>query len=674
MNQKNNRTGFLLAAFALLILLGGIFRKDAVMTVRAETGSAFSVEAELLRSDSETYDVRLTVENKGNDWEGIVRLLVDENYQVPSAFDTVLSLPQGSKKQFVVRVPLNSVRSTNGTVTVSFLTGNIVAAEKRFDRLLTGQITALSMGILSDAYPELTYLDMGGRELYFYYDNYPVKLVELQQGSLEDELDTLEFLVIDRFNTGILTAEEMKAIELWNYNGGILIIGTGTYAEDTLSGFDGGYLEISYGEIHAPGDGYAIGYPGYGYTDLDMSQLTMAELQETSVGYSYSNSLYVDYFYSGLFGAMGNGSVCVLPYSFTELGQRDKSFWRSVEPEDFVQGLMDNASSNASSRYSTSSYYYDDYSYSIKNLLGVMGNSNSVLNFGLLKVIVILYVIFVGPVLYLVLRLLKCRELYWIAVPVSALFGIVLVFFAGRGFEVVGTRVYSVTMMNPSDDIKSTSYLYCYDASRREWDLKLAEGCEYVGPFNDSYYYYSMLGGDMPYHYRIKKEGDILSLGVNPDSNFEDSYFYLSSTGNGSGVEGSLLMQNMSAGINGLSGTIVNDTNKDMPYFAVIVDDSLSVYKGLPAGANCRLQDAELLYTTSDYYYSWYIYDFLQDYYSDGKYREVSALAALGVGVYDIYSHQRDVGFTVIGVVEDWDKTVDDNCSEISYGCLYSVQ
>lgn len=671
MNHKKRK--ILLTVLALMVLLGGMFHKNAVMTVQAETGNAFSVEAELLRSDSETYDVRLTVENKGDDWEGIVRLLVDENYQVPSAFDTVLSLPQGSKKQFVVKVPVKSVRGTNGTVTVSFLTGNKVAAKKRFDRLLTGQMAALSMGVLSDAYPELTYLDMGGRELYFHYDYYPIKLVELKQGNLEDELDTLEILVIDQYNTGILTAEEMDAIELWNYNGGILIIGTGAYAEDTLSGFDGGYLEINCSEIHEPGDEYAINYPGYGYTDLDMPQLTMAELQETSAGYGYSE-LYEDSFFRGLFGSIGNGSVCVLPYSFTELGQMDGSFWRSVEPEDFVQGLMDNASSNAGSRYSTSSYYSDDYSYSIKNLLGVMGYSNNVLNFSLLKVIVILYVIFVGPVLYLVLRLLKRRELYWIAVPVSALFGIVLIFFAGRGFEVVDTRVYSVTMMNPSDDKKSTSYLYCYDASRREWELKLAEGCEYVGPFSDSYYYYSILGGDKPYHYRIKKEGDILSMGINPESNFEDSYFYLSSTGNDSGVEGSLLMQNMSAGINGLSGTIVNDTNKDMTYFAVIVDDSLSVYRGLPAGASCRLQDAELLYITSDYYYSWYIYDFLQDYYSDGKYREVSALAALGVGVYDVYSHQRDGEFAVIGVVENWDKTVDDDCSEISYGCLYSVQ
>lgn len=658
---------------ALMVLLGGMFRKDAVMTVRAEVESAFSIDAALLRSDSETYDIRVTVENRGNDWEGIVRLLVDENYQVPCAFDTVLSLPQGSKKQFVVKVPVNSVRSTNGTVTVSLCVGDKVAAEKRFDRLLSGQRNALSMGILSDAYPELTYLDMGGRELYFYYDYYPVKLVELKQGSLAEELDALEFLVIDQYNTGILTAEELEAIELWNYNGGVLLIGTGAYAEGTLSGFDSDYLGISYSEIHAPGDVYANDYAGYAYTELDMSQLTMAELQDTSMGYGYSSWSYIDYFYGGLFESMANGSVCVLPYSFTELGQMDESFWNMAEPEDFVQGLLDNASNYASSRYSTSSSYYDNYNYYIQRMLGVMGNSNSVLNFSMLKVIVVLYVIFVGPVLYLILRLLKRRELYWAAVPVSALFGIVLVFFVGRGFEVVSTRVYSVTVKNLSGDEKSISYLYCYDAARREWNLKLADGCEYVGPLNDTYYY--SVWGDKPYHYRIKKEGDIMSMGINPDSNFEDSYFYLSSTGNDSGVEGSLLMQNMSADyLNGLHGTIVNNTNKDMAYFAVIVDDSVSLYRGLSAGESCSLQNAALLYTTADYYYNWYLYDVLQDYYHDGEYGEVSALAALGVGVYDAYSHYRDSEFVVIGVVENWDKTVDDDCSEISYGCLYSVQ
>ena len=188
MNLKKN--GRFLAALTLVILLVSMFRKDMMITAHAESESAFSIEAELLPGDTETYDIRLTVENLGADWEGVVRLTVNESYRKPSAYDTALSLPQGSRKQFVVRVPMVSIDSTDGTVIVTLLNrDDEEAAVKEFKRFLTGQMEALSMGILSDAYADLTYLDMGGEEIYFYNDFYPVKLVELQQGSLKDELD-----------------------------------------------------------------------------------------------------------------------------------------------------------------------------------------------------------------------------------------------------------------------------------------------------------------------------------------------------------------------------------------------------------------------------------------------------------------------------------------------------
>ena len=674
MNGKKKKNRGLLAALTLVILLGGMLREDTAMTVRAESGSAFFINAEMMPSDKETYSIRLTVENQGEDWEGTVRLTVDEDYRTPCAYDTALSLPQGSRKQFVVKMPINSIERTNGTVKVILLDRkDNKTAEREFKRLMTGEMEALSMGILSDAYSKLTYLDMGGRDIYFYNDFYPIRLVELQQGSLEDELDALTFLVIDQYNTGILTEEELKAIELWNYNGGVLILGTGAYAEDTLSGFD--YLEIGIGGIHVPGDEYALEYSGNVYADVDISQLTMAELEETGTGYggSYSgkySSWYSNYYYGGLFESMGDGGACILPYSFTELGGMDESFWYT-EPEDFVQGLLDNASSSASSRYSSSSSYYYNSGSDIRQLLRVIGNSNSVLNFGILKVIVIMYVIFVGPVLYLILRLLKRRELYWIAVPVMALLGIGVVFLAGRGFEVVSTKVFSVTMKNLDGDRKGVTYLYCYDANRREWELRMADGCEYAGPLINTSYYSSY---EDSYYYHISKEGDIISLGINPETNFEDSYFYLSSTGNDSGVEGSLLMQDMSIAMGGINGTIVNDTNKDISYLAVVWHDTMYIFEGLAAGASCSLQDELPLYDTSGYYYGSYIYSFLWDYNYNKEYKKISALSALGVGIYDVMSQAADSEFIVVGVVENWDKTVDDDCSEISYGCLYSVQ
>lgn len=675
MNRKKMKTRGLLAILTLIILFGGICCENVTMTVRAESGDAFSIQAEMMPSDKETYSVRLTIENQGEDWEGTVRLTVDENYYIPSAYDTALSLPQGSRKQFVVKIPINSLDSTNGTIFVTLLDRKEnKTAEKEFKRLLTGEMDTLSMGILSDAYSKLTYLDMGGKDIYFYNDLYPIKLVELKQGSLIDELDALTFLVIDQYNTGILTEEELEAIELWNLNGGVLLIGTGAYAEDTLSSFNNRYLDISGGTVHAPGEEYWSEYDYMGSTYVDKSQLTIADLQGTgyeSTGYTYSDT-YMDYYTGGWFESMGDGSVCIVPYSLAELGSLDESYWY-ILPEDFVQGLIEIACNHAGSRYASSSSFYDNYGYNIKRLLGVMGNSNSVLNFGVLKVLVVVYVIFVGPILYLILRLLKRRELYWVAVPITALLGIGMVYLAGRGFEVVSTKVYSITMKNLSENGNTVTYLHCYDANRKEWDLRMADGCEYAGPFGSASRYGSY---DNSYYYHIRKEGDTVFLGMKPETNFEDSYFYLSSSAYDSGVEGSLLMQDMLVDMGYFNGTVTNDTNKDISYLAVAWNDSMYVFEGLDAGASCRLQDLVPLYGPSGngYYYGSYVYGFLSDYYDDGEYGKVSTLAALGVGIDTARAQADKDEFVVIGVVENWDKTVNDNCSEISYGCLYSIQ
>ena len=716
MNKKNRNKG-LLAVLMLAVFLGGIFRGDAVLTARAErsdrgyaAAEAFSIQAEVLPSDKETYDVRLTIENWGADWEGTVRLTADEGYRVPCAFDTALSLPQGSKKQFVVKIPMKSVDSSDGTVTVTLLDrkDKPVAVEE-FKHLLKSQMDALSMGILSDDFSKLTYLDMGGEQLYYYSDRYPINLVELRQDDLLDMLDTLTFLVIDQYNTGILTEDEINAIELWNSNGGVLIIGTGAYAEDTLRGFDDSYLDIRCTGIAVP-EGAAEGMPeetsgetpegmfgempeetpegtseeipGTVQTEIiepdmpyydtgmyvDFSQVSMAQLQVMT---SVSDT---EYYTQAQAGSIGNGSVCVLPYSLTELGGLAGNYWY-VWQESFVMQLLEHAASHAGSRYSSSSYYGYGYDSNIQDMLGVMGNSNSILSFGLLKGIVVLYVIFAGPLLYLILRLAKRRELYWLAVPVTALLTIGLIFLAGRGFEVVNTKVYSVTVKDLSGK-KNETYLYCYDADRREWELKLSDGYEYAGPFSHSSYNFRSYNDHEDYFYHIKKEGDTLFVGLKPDSNFEDSYFYLSGVENDDGTEGSLLVRDVSVDWGGVNGMVANDTDWDMDYFAVVFNDSLYVYEDLPAGETRDLHGMAPIYDLSGYNYTpyMYAYGFLSDYYDKGEYQNASALSALGVGIQSVMPQIGYNDVIVIGVTDNWDKTVDDDCNEMSYGCLYSVQ
>lgn len=649
-----NRKLFILLIFG--IVLCGICMGRAGMTASAKE-KTFIIDAKMLPGDQSVYEVQLQVENKGTDWEGTVRLRLDENYFSglnDCAYDTELSLPQGSTKQFVVKVPKDSIERTDGAVQVSLISRNEQeVAKQEFKRLLQTEEDAFIMGILSDKYTSLTYLDMGGSEFYYYSKSYPIKLEELTSDNLADSLDGLDFLVIDSYNTGILQDKTLENIWQWIDNGGMLIIGTGKRAEEVLAGLDD--LEVRCAEVYEPGEGI---YDSREYVDI--SQLYMAELIDLNGQYDKA------YDFSLIMCSRGDGAVGILPYSLAEVSKLDAA--DSYEQQNsFVENMLGRVSGYANANYRQSQYnsYYDK-GYYFKEICNYLGKGNNHLKFGWLKFIIILYVVFVGPVLYLILRFVKKRDYYWLAVPVATLVGILLVYWAGRGFEVVSTNVYSVTVENLLDKGNDRTYMRCYDAGHKEWALRLAEEYEYAGPLEDSYYKSSY----EDYYYRIRKEGDRIFFGMNPSMGFEDGYFQ-------AGIvkepeEGSIYGDLQYTTTQGIKGTVTNDTGKNFKYFAVCIGEELFVYKNLPAGAEVKLKDAEI----GGYYdgISGYCYSFLWDVQEGELAKDVDSLAALGLGIASAYFEGDPYKTVIVGVTEEWDKAVDDNCSEVSYGCLYAVQ
>lgn len=657
-----------------MLILGILFcclcMGGAGITAKAEE-QVFIIDAEMLPSNKSAYEVQLTIENQGQDWEGTVRLTIGDKYYSGSygsaatcAYDTILSLPSGSRKQFVVKVPKDSLNRTDGIVKVSLLDKKQdIAAQKEFNRLLQAQAKSLSMGILSDEYLSLTYLDMGGNELYYRGSNYPIKLVELEQDSLADTLDALSFLVIDSYNTSVLSDKVLESIEQWLNDGGVLIIGTGGSAENVLSGLDD--LGIQCTRIYEQGEEV---YNSYEYSYVDISRLAMAELIDRNGTYEE------EYGVLALTCSWGNGAVGILPYSLSELGKLDVSDYQGYTQEEVVENILWRVSGYAVSSYGSGKYtgQYNDARYTFNRFCYLLGNGSSHLQFGGLKIIVILYVIFVGPILYLILRFAKKRDFYWVAVPVATLVGTFLVYIAGRGFEVVGTNVFSTTIENLSGGEGVQTYMRCYDAGHKEWNLRLAEGYEYAGPLEDNNY---RSNDDETYYYHIKREGDRIFFGIDPSAGFEDSYFL-------AGIakepeKGSISSDLQADGQLGVKGIITNETERDFRYFAVMINTHLFVYKDLPAGEEIHLERAEKVFDDTTGYYNGaesYFYNYLSDVQRRDKKEDADILTALGIGVSYLYSLGDTDMVAVIGVCEDWDKAVDDNCNEVSFGCLYEVQ
>lgn len=624
----------------------------------------FIIDAQMLPSDQSAYEVQLKVENQGQDWEGTVRLMLIKDlspaagtvyYVRPNdcAYDTVLSLPQGSTKQFVVRVPKDSIDRTDGVVQVTLLDKNEdKVAQKEFGRLLQAEADAINIGILSDTYMSLTYLDMGGSEFYYDGKNYPIRLEELDHDKLEDSLDALNYLVIDNYNTGVLSDKALENIMQWMMDGGMLIIGTGSRAEEVLAGFDN--LEIECVEVDDPGE-WTDDFDYY----LDVPQLHMAELLDANGNYKTGYETF------GPINSWGNGAVGFLPYSLTEVAQTNAA-GNYEQQKGFVEAMLRRIDNYSNSYYGSGKSTHNGRHLS-ERTCSLLGNGS--LQFGVLKLIVILYVIFVGPILYLILRLAKKRDFYWIAVPVTTLVGIFLVYWAGRGFEVVNTRVYSVTIENLSAGGNARTYLRGYDAGHKEWELRLAEGYEYAGPVEDDYY----KSGDDSYYYRIRKEGDRLFFGMNPTTGFEDGYFQagIVREPEEGGIYSDLQLEMQADGKWGIVGTVTNETKWGFKYFAVCIADYTFVYKNLPAGSSVKLEEAEMVYDEDDASSSGYgMWLMVQDGELE---KDADILTALSLGMSFAWE-DSDVVVMTIGVTEDWDKVVDDNCSEVSYGCLYTVQ
>lgn len=655
---------FLLPCLVLCMVIGLCTTSFAVQA--KGDGDAFFVGLEVLGADGDAYEIQVNIENAGEDWEGIVRLIPNQSYRMSSAFDTVISLPEGSKKQFSVLIPRVALEDENGTVELALLDKkNKVILEEEYVHLLNGGMTALSMGILSDDYSALTYLDMGGNTLRFWSDEYPIRLVEITQMNLIEKLEKLQYLVIDEYNTEVLTDDEVEAIGTWCEKGGILLIGTGASVDKTLGGLAERLVEVeSDGTQQIVQNQYA--------DSLQWQMLDMVELQYTGT-YGYE----IMYTTASLNYSYQDGAIGVLPYSLTEFGKIGKEFYDDYWTKDeFVRGILQDL---AYMSISGNNVPFRDEKYNIageiQSMLRAIGGVNSELDFDLLKILVIAYVIVVGPLLYVMLKAAKKRELYWVAVPAVVCVGVLLIYLAGRGFEVANTRAFTVTAENLEDASKSKSYMYAYDASHEEWMIQLEQGYTNGGKLGYHTYRYSNEEGD--YDCRVLKEGDRLSVGIVPEENFEDSYFVVGKGKDSKQMEGAFHGNNVYEDYDKLYGTVTNDTAYDFPYYAVIVDNQMFVLEDLKSGETVDLSNESILYHNADRdnYFQRYRHQYIQDkYYNDGKNADVSELAALGVGVFHILPETEGTEVVLIGLLPEADGIIDDDCNELAYKCVYQIQ
>lgn len=154
--------------------------------------------------------------------------------------------------------------------------------------------------------------------------------------------------------------------------------------------------------------------------------------------------------------------------------------------------------------------------YEVDNILSTIPVDNAVSTLTL-GIILGIYAILVGIVLYLVLRKMKKRNLTWIFIPVTAVVFTVTIYLLGSKMKIKDTVINSINIISTDENGKGQVSGYVGIISKNKDDIKIEKENDINMKYmTDDYYYYS------------DNSKEIKNLRVKTTYSNENSYFTVS--------------------------------------------------------------------------------------------------------------------------------------------------
>lgn len=351
-----------------------------------------------------------TLTNKGEAFQGEFQVKVytyentDSGFQKYALYSQKLELPEGATKQVSMELALNTVRR-NMEVSLVDEGGNVVFQKNVPVDALSPETVAV--GVLSEQPAQVQYLagmNLSEETSVFFLDRdtFPES---------ENVMDNFKVLIIDDFDTATLGDAQKKSLKNWVDNGGLLVLGTGVQAQKVLSGLD--FVDVSLNgtqsvsRVSAP-DGTALSLA---------APLTAAGISAEKASVKWeANGISLSSLIS-----YGGGHVLIHHFAlglapFANMPQQTEVL------EGLCSGLYDAGGDGVGTEIA------NQLRYAANSFPSVAGNSMIAI-----FVVVGIYIVLAGPVMYMVLKKKDRRELGWITIPVlSVVFLGVVFLLAGR--------------------------------------------------------------------------------------------------------------------------------------------------------------------------------------------------------------------------------------------------
>lgn len=641
------------AIMIIFILLQGIFSPaifaEAKDAKEKKENTDFKVAMEYGIDGFAVYDnpavVKVKVESRNN-FAGSLRIIsVVDSGQKTAAYGEEITLAAGEAKTFTF---IPSCLGNSGEIKIELLDEkeNLLYSESR-QLTLFSMGDSVTVGILSDDYSALNYFDGIAMNIAGNQGLPVVRTLELTKDSMPADsgaLSVLNYIILDNFDTASLSDGQYTALKEWVNSGGVLILALGSNYQNVLHCFTDDFITGTLGKVEKKNIGWGLLEPGNteeseegntaeedvtaggeqvqpeesaGESDQVGSDTTGEEDNQPEeddkiirqhadsqtlvsnvdcVEFSFSDAMEMPGFSEDKTAyqkRIGAGRAVVLSYA---LGMEPVA--SCAVNRDMAKLLLEKSAVEAMTERLNGIGNMSEMWYSGINLAKAADENKkpSALLYG---GILLIYVIFAGPILYLILKALKKREKIWIAVPVTALVFTGIIYLTGFIYRVRIPLVNTFSLISLEDGYQEEEIYTNVTCPRaQKYNIKIKEG--YTGFRNNNFqgYSYSPFGmekSNKQFDYMISKTGDGTELTLNNSETFEDTAFAVKRN---SENEIGAIDCNLQCYTTGFEGTITNNTNYDLTGVVVTFEKYFYQAGDMKKGEQITIDTSKLIEST----------------------------------------------------------------------------
>ena len=350
-------------------------------------------------------------------------------------------------------------------------------------------------GLLTDDPTALGYL---GNITYFdsnYSSTGKMNCVNLTEDMLDEDglsIDGLDVIIINNYNMANLNDNQYKSLNNWVNSGGTLLIGAGANESKTINNINKSFLNIA-----SNGTMEQSVKTGSENLNLILSQISLED--STVIVNSNENELVYSL-------DRGEGKILITAF---DLGL--EPFISSNDAAIMLQNMLIETFDKIYEENYQGEYY--STSYEISNILGNIPVENAVSPLTL-GVVLGVYAILVGIVIYLILKKMKKRDLTWVLIPATAVVFTVMIYLLSSKMKIKDVIVNSANIISVDEDGRGQINSYIGIASKNKENIKIEKEEDLKMKYlSDDYYYY----GDTNY--------DAKTLRVKTTYTNDNSYF-----------------------------------------------------------------------------------------------------------------------------------------------------